>query len=171
MMRRIITLCLTIAVLAAMTACNPLEISSRVKSISLNQTSVTIKEGEIIRLIPTVTPDNAKNNKVKWTSSDSSIASVDDKGDVEGLKSYIENDPKAYNPDGSLHIHLQEAVLVYSEEDETYCREHGVTDGTFNRYQSFKRKFLELGASNGNPIRDMKSFSDTFWYYFMFKKI
>ena len=87
MMRRIITLCLNIAVLAAMTACNPLEITSRVKSISLNQTSVTIKEGKNIRLIPTVTPDNAKNNKVKWTSSDSSIASVDDKGDVVGLKS------------------------------------------------------------------------------------
>ncbi len=91
--------------------------------------------------------------------------------DVEGLKAYIENDPKAYNPDGSLHVHLQEAVLVYSEEDEAYCREHGVTDGTFSRYQSFKRRFLELGASNGDPIRDMKSFSDTYWYYFMFKKI
>ena len=91
--------------------------------------------------------------------------------DVEGLKAYIENDPRACNPDGSLHQHLQEAVLVYSEEDEAYCREHGVTDATFTRYQAFKKRFLELGASNGNPVRDMKSFSDTYWYYFMFKKI
>ena len=91
--------------------------------------------------------------------------------DVEGLKAYIENDPKAYNPDGRLHQHLQEAVLVYSEEDEAYCREHGVTDATFTRYQAFKKRFLELGANNGNPVKDMRSFSDTFWYYFMFKKI
>ena len=90
---------------------------------------------------------------------------------MEGLKYYIENDPKAYNPDGTLHQHLQEAVLVYSEEDEAYCREHGVNDATFARYQSFKKRFLELGANNGNPVKDMRSFADTFWYYFMFKKI
>lgn len=91
--------------------------------------------------------------------------------DLEGLKAYIENDPKAYDADGKLHTHLQEAVLVYSEENADYCREHGVTEATFNRYNSFKKRFLELGANNGNPIRDMKSFSDTFWYYFMFTKI
>ena len=91
--------------------------------------------------------------------------------DLEGLKAYIENDPKAYDADGNLHTHLQEAVLVYSEEDADYCREHGVTEATFNKYNSFKKRFLELGANNGNPIRDMKSFSDTYWYYFMFTKI
>ena len=91
--------------------------------------------------------------------------------DLEGLKAYIENDPKAYDSEGKLHTHLQEAVLVYSEEDADYCREHGVTEATFNRYNAFKKRFLELGANNGNPIRDMKSFSDTFWYYFMFTKI
>ena len=117
-----------------------------------------------LELILGVAPDNA-------AARDYYVSYMLLAKDVEGLKSYIENDPKAYNPDGSLHQHLQEAVLVYSEEDEAYCREHGVTDATFSRYQSFKRRFLELGASNGNPIRDMKSFSDTYWYYFMFKKI
>ena len=117
-----------------------------------------------LELILGVVPDNA-------AARDYYVSYMLLAKDVEGLKSYIENDPKAYNPDGSLHQHLQEAVLVYSEEDEAYCREHGVTDATFSRYQSFKRRFLELGASNGNPIRDMKSFSDTYWYYFMFKKI
>ena len=117
-----------------------------------------------LELILGVVPDNA-------AARDYYVAYMLLAKDVEGLKSYIENDPKAYNPDGSLNQHLQEAVLVYSEEDEAYCREHGVTDATFSRYQSFKRRFLELGASNGNPIRDMKSFSDTYWYYFMFKKI
>ncbi len=117
-----------------------------------------------LELILSVEPDNT-------AARDYYVAYMLLAKDVEGLKAYIENDPKAYNPDGSLHVHLQEAVLVYSEEDEAYCREHGVTDETFSRYQSFKRKFLELGASNGNPIRDMKSFSDTYWYYFMFKKI
>ena len=117
-----------------------------------------------LELILGVAPDNA-------AARDYYVAYMLLAKDVDGLKAYIENDPKAYNPDGSLNLHLQEAVLVYSEDDEAYCREHGVTDATFSRYQSFKRRFFELGASNGNPIRDMKSFSDTYWYYFMFKKI
>ena len=91
--------------------------------------------------------------------------------DLDRLRDYIENDPGAYDSEGNLPVRLQEAVLVYSEEDEAYCREHGVTDATFSRYNAFKKKFLESGANNGNPLKDLKSFSDTFWYYFMFTKV
>lgn len=91
--------------------------------------------------------------------------------DMEGIKEYIETDPKAYDGQGNLNVHLQEAVLVYAEEDENYCREHGVTETVFTRYKAFKKKFLELGANNGDPVTGLKSFSDTFWYYFMFQKI
>ena len=91
--------------------------------------------------------------------------------DLDGLRDYIENDPKALDSEGNLPIRLQEAVLVYSEDNEAYCKEHGVTDSTFSRYNAFKKKFLESGANNGNPLKDLKSFSDTFWYYFMFTKV
>ena len=91
--------------------------------------------------------------------------------DIEGLRAYIENDPGAYGPDGSLHPLLQEVIKIYAENDEAYCREHGVTDETFKRYDSFKKRFIQAGNKGGNPVRDMKSFSGTFWYYYMFTEI
>ena len=91
--------------------------------------------------------------------------------DIEGLRRYIENDPGAYGPDGSLHPLLQEVIMIYSEGDKDYCREHGVTDETFKRYDSFKKQYLRAGNNGGNPLRDMKSYSNSFWYYYLFTKI
>lgn len=57
-----------------------------VAGISLSQSSVTLKEGEYILLIATVTPVNATNKTVTWASSNEAIATVDDNGKVTGVK-------------------------------------------------------------------------------------
>ena len=46
----------------------------------------SVKEGNSIQLTTEITPDNANNKKVSYTSSDSSIASVDQNGKVTGIK-------------------------------------------------------------------------------------
>ena len=56
-------------------------ISSKVISVtdvSLNKTSAQMIEGEELTLVATVTPDNATNKTITWSSSNSSIASVSD---------------------------------------------------------------------------------------------
>lgn len=88
--------------------------------------------------------------------------------DIEGLRHYIENVPEAYDGQGNLHPHLQEAVLIYAEGDRDYCEDHGVTVDTFERYEAFRKKFVTLRNSGSNPVTGMKSFSKTFWYYYMF---
>ena len=47
-----------------------------VTGVSLNQTSVSLTEGDEFDLIATVYPSNATNKKVTWSSSDTSVASV-----------------------------------------------------------------------------------------------
>ena len=47
-----------------------------VTSISLSQTSLTMKPGQLVSLSATVYPSNAAEQKVFWTSSDSDIASI-----------------------------------------------------------------------------------------------
>lgn len=55
-------------------------------SIGLNKTSLDMAVGQTDTLIPTITPDNATNKSVKWTSSDSTIATVDNTGKVTSIK-------------------------------------------------------------------------------------
>ena len=57
-----------------------------VKHISLNHIFSTIKVGESVKLKATISPSNATNKKVYWSSSNSSVASVDSNGKVKGKK-------------------------------------------------------------------------------------
>ena len=57
-----------------------------VESVSLDKTSLELKEGEEVSLTATVKPDNATNKNVTWSSSNETVASVTD-GKVSALKS------------------------------------------------------------------------------------
>ena len=48
-----------------------------VTSITLNKTSITLEKGSCEVLTATVSPQNATNKEVKWTSSDDAVAYVD----------------------------------------------------------------------------------------------
>lgn len=55
------------------------------ESVALNKSSLSITVGATERLTATITPANVTNNTVLWSSSDPSIASVDDNGVVTGV--------------------------------------------------------------------------------------
>ena len=56
-----------------------------VTSITLNKTSLALTKGESKTLVATVTPVDATNKNVSWTSSDSNVASVDSDGKVTAI--------------------------------------------------------------------------------------
>ena len=56
-----------------------------VSAVTLNSTSMTLVEGDTQTLIATVSPSNAENQKVMWSSSNSSVASVKE-GVVTAIK-------------------------------------------------------------------------------------
>lgn len=57
-----------------------------VTSISLDQTNITLNIGESRTLKATITPENATDKMVIWTSSNSSVATVDNNGKVSAVK-------------------------------------------------------------------------------------
>lgn len=63
-----------------------LTVTQPITGIYLNITERTIMKGDRFILVPTVTPSDADNKNVTFTSSDSTIASVDDNGIVTGQK-------------------------------------------------------------------------------------
>ena len=56
-----------------------------VKSVKLNKDSKTIEVGKTYDLDETITPNNATNKTLTWTSSDNSIATVDNNGVVTAV--------------------------------------------------------------------------------------
>ena len=57
-----------------------------VESVSLDKESLSMEPGETAVLVATIVPENATNKKVKWESSDSGVASVDENGIVTAVK-------------------------------------------------------------------------------------
>ncbi len=57
----------------------------QVESVSLNQTALTLTAGGSAALTASVSPENAVNKTISWTSSDSGVAAVDGAGKVTGV--------------------------------------------------------------------------------------
>ncbi len=58
-----------------------------VKTIRLPNSVQTVEVGKTLTLEAEVTPDNAKNKTLTWTSSDTKVATVDENGNVTALRS------------------------------------------------------------------------------------
>ena len=71
---------------SGITARCTLTVLQPITGIYLNTNSQTIMKDEKFILIPTITPEDADNKNVTYTSSDSSVASVDSTGIVTGMK-------------------------------------------------------------------------------------
>ncbi len=55
-------------------------------SISFNKTSMALGVGETFRLKATISPSNATNKTVNWSSSNTSVLTVDKNGNVKGVR-------------------------------------------------------------------------------------
>ncbi len=61
-------------------------VSVKVTSVDLDQSNITVNVGNTIKLNADVTPDVASDKSVIWSSSDTSVATVDSDGIVRGVK-------------------------------------------------------------------------------------
>lgn len=62
---------------------------NEVESVSLNTTYSNLNVGDTLKLTATINPSNADNKNVKWSSSDTSVATVDSNGNVKGINTGI----------------------------------------------------------------------------------
>lgn len=85
--KRIFSVLLTSAIVAlAFTSCaKKVEETISVSSVTVSPVNVEIIEGESAKLTAKISPEAATDRAVAWTSSDKSVATVDDSGNVAGL--------------------------------------------------------------------------------------
>lgn len=96
--------------------CNITVNPTKLEGISFDQTEKTVKEGESFVLTPVFTPENASNKKVIWTSSNQSIATVDQEGKVS-THSFGECLIKAISEDGGFEAICKVIVLEPTIEE------------------------------------------------------
>ncbi|WP_158560981.1 Ig-like domain-containing protein [Bacteroides sp.] len=100
----------------------------KVTGISINENTVNLKQGETFQLTATVQPDNATNNKVIWSSSNETVASISQEGLVTA-NSAGETNITVTTEDGNFSTTA--IVTVTSNEDEdkaTLARLEGTWD-------------------------------------------
>ena len=80
------TAIITASVGGKSTTCTVMVDTIAVNDISLNKASLSLEVGRTSTLIASVSPDNATDKTVTWSSSDTSIATVDTNGKVTAVK-------------------------------------------------------------------------------------
>lgn len=78
--------CTITATSGDVTATVTITVKKPVEQVVLNKSDVTIKEEETFTFTCTVVPNDASEKNVTWTSSDSSIATVNANGTITGVK-------------------------------------------------------------------------------------
>lgn len=97
---------------------------TKLEGISFDQAEKTVKEGESFVLTPVFTPENASNKKVIWTSSNQSIATVDQAGKVS-THSFGECIIKAISEDGGFEAICKVIVLEPTIEEAIKVNVYG----------------------------------------------
>ena len=86
MMRR--TLCVLTAMILLICGCCSAASAAKkvaVKNVKLNKIKCSVNVGASVKLTATISPSNATDKKITWSSSDTKVAKVNKKGVVEGV--------------------------------------------------------------------------------------
>ena len=85
----VVTITATTADGSNLSASCEITITKLAESITLDKTTATAFEGEIIEITATILPDNTSDKTVAWTISDESVATLKDNGDGSATISVI----------------------------------------------------------------------------------
>ena len=87
-----------------------------VEEITLDQTAATLVEGETITLVATVTPDEATDKSVTWTTSDEAVATVDEEGVVTAISAGVATiTAKAGDVEATCEVTVESAFVAVEE--------------------------------------------------------
>ncbi len=119
----------------------------KVDEIKLDPTTATVKVGETVTIKATITPEDAANETITWTSNDESVATVDDKGVVKGIK---EGEAKISAAAGGKSA---TATITVGEKAETLAAVWEKRNYTHSNGKSFEYWVnVPEGATTGMPF-------------------
>lgn len=137
-------------------------VNGTVSTVTLDQTSLALTQGNSITLKATVKPDTAINKAVTWTSSNNRIATVDSNGKVTAIAAgtaviRVTTKEGGYQASCNVTVSEPSPIVRYSAHGQNYgwdqgYKQNGETAGTTGqglRIEAFKAKITD---SSGNAI-------------------
>jgi len=114
------------------------QLLKKVTGIELDQNTLTLTKGESETLVATILPTDATNKDVKWRSSDTSVATVDETGMVTAVKK------------GTARIY---AISDENDSFEDYCvvTVNNLVQGTMTINNTTTYNFETIRVSCGVP--------------------
>ncbi len=98
--------------------------TAQIEKIEVNIDNTTLQKGERKQLKLTITPPEASNNKVEYSSSNAGVATVDDKGNITAIRSgtaTITVKSKSNNVKGEITITVYSPVTkINLDQSEIY---------------------------------------------------
>ncbi|WP_164971609.1 Ig-like domain-containing protein [Clostridium tetani] len=108
----------------------------KIEKVFLDKSLIELKEKDTIKFNVIITPDNATNKNIIWTSSDEKVATVDNKGNVRALKSG-EAVIKVVTEDGQKFAECKVVVKVEKEVDMNSDKKE-IEIETLTTYKEFR---------------------------------
>ncbi|NSJ90853.1 DUF4430 domain-containing protein, partial [Coprococcus sp. MSK.21.13] len=112
-----------------------------INNIKLDATSLNLKVGETTKLNVTITPENATDKKVIWTSDDETIVSVDEKGNIKALKEGKAIVKASTEKIGKLEAKEVECEIIVKAKNKPVIQKGGsnintIIDGVIDYYNN-----------------------------------
>ena len=123
-----------------------------VTGVTLNKTSLTLNKGASESLTATVSPSNATNKSVTWSSSNTSVATVDSNGKVTAVSAGSTTVTVKTNDGGKT------ATCAVTVKPNTYAITYDANGGTGAPPAQYKTQDVPLTLSSTVPTRSGYTF-------------
>ena len=163
-MKKVFSLGLLIAamVLVTFSSCKPANTVKNVTKVRLSEQTKTIKVDEEFTLKATITPADAANKDVTWSSDKPTIASVDNNGKVKGL-AIGDATITVTTADGNKTASCKVTVIDKNQATETDLYLFGYLGDLEVEGKYFYTIILtDKGMVNGNNVKDGPCYQITF---------
>ncbi|HVJ49400.1 Ig-like domain-containing protein [Desulfitobacterium sp.] len=151
--------------------------SNAVTGVSLNKASDSIAVGASDTLVATITPTNATNQNVTWTSSNTGIATVDSTGKITGIAAGMVNVTVKtvdgnYTATCEVTIGVPEMVIGLNVSSTSSTQTNlnwipmsGATSYNIYRSNSIAGSYTLIGTSTTANYSDIGLSANTRYYY------
>ena len=144
-------------ILGILVACGKGDSEVKVSRLSLSETEITLRKGDVHSLSVIIAPSNASDQSVVWSSSDPETVSVND-GLVSALKvgaakvfaATTDARKKAVCDVTVIPEYIPVEELAITDEDGTYSLSDKTVDLHIDDIMVFATKFIPADATNQN---------------------